>query len=103
MKRRLVATVLVLFIGGAPAYAQFAVIDPANLAQAVLIAERTWNHWQELRRQFETIRRMAQGLGAVDAYRLPSVPASVHDASRWTYGRPWLEGLNMGDPTGSQY
>lgn len=103
MKRRVVATVLVLAIGGAPAYAQFAVIDPANLAQAVLIAERTWNHWQELRRQFETIRRMAQGLGAVDAYRLPSVPASVHDASRWAYGRPWLEGLNAGDPTGSQY
>ena len=103
MKRRVVATVLVLVMGGAPAYAQFAVIDPANLAQAVLIAERTWNHWQELRRQLETIRRMAQGLGAVDAYRLPSIPASVHDASRWTYGRPWLDGLNTGDPTGSQY
>ena len=103
MKRRIVATVMVLFIGGAPAYGQFAVIDPANLAQAVMIAERTWNPWQELRRQFETIRRMAQGLGAVDAYRLPNVPASVHDANRWVYGRPWLEGLNTGDPTGSQY
>ena len=103
MKRRVVATVLVLLIGGAPAYAQFAVIDPANLAQAVLIAERTWNHWEELRRQFETIRRMAQGLGAIESYRLSSIPAAVHDARRWTYGGPWLEGLNTGDPTGSQY
>jgi conjugal transfer/entry exclusion protein len=102
MRRRVFAAVLVLFIS-APAYAQFAVIDPANLAQAVLIAERTWDHWNELRRQFETIRRMAQGLGAVDAYRIPGIPASVHDIHRWAHGAAWLEGLNTGDPTGSEY
>ena len=102
MRRRVIAAVVVLFIG-APAQAQFAVIDPANLAQAVLIAERTWNHWDELRREFETIRRMAQGLGAVDAYRIPNIPTSVHDIHRWTHGAAWLEGLNTGDPSGSQY
>jgi len=102
MRRPVIAAVLVLFIG-APAQAQFAVIDPANLAQAVLIAERTWNHWDELRREFETIRRMAQGLGAVDAYRIPNIPTSVHDIHRWAHGAAWLEGLNTGDPSGSQY
>ena len=102
MRRRAIAAVLVLFTG-APAYAQFAVIDPANLAQAVLIAERPWDHWNELRRQFETIRRMAQGLGAIDAYRIPAIPASVHDIHRWAHGAAWLEGLNTGDPTGSEY
>src|SRR5687767_7506341 len=103
MRRRVTAATLILFIGGRTASAQFPVIDPANLAQAVLIAERTWNHWNELRRQFETIRRLAQGLGAVDAYRIPSISAAVHDARRWSYGGAWLEGLNNGDPSGSQY
>ena len=46
---------------------------------------------------------MAQGLGAVDAYRIPSVAAAVHDARRWPYGGAWLEGLNSGDPSGAQY
>ena len=28
---------------------------------------------------------MAQGLGAVDAYRIPNIPTSVHDIHRWTH------------------
>ena len=103
MRRRVIAAVLVLLLVVAQAQAQIAVFDPANLAQAVRIAERTWNHWNELRRQFETIRRMAQGLGAVPAYRIPGVPTNVHEARQWVYGGPWLEGLNTGDPSGLQY
>ena len=58
MYRRILVGIGVATLTGATAHAQFSVIDPANLAQAVVIAERTWNHWQELRRQFETIRRI---------------------------------------------
>jgi hypothetical protein len=103
MSRRILAGVLLATLTGATAHAQFAVIDPSNLAQAVVIAERTWNHWQELRRQFDTIRRMAQGLGAIESFRVPSLAAGIHDATRWPYGGSWLEGLNAGDPTGSRY
>ena len=49
-----------------PAQGQFVVIDPGNLAQAILIAERTLRHYDELRRQYETILRMGQGLGNMD-------------------------------------
>ena len=103
MYRRILVGIVVATLTGATAHAQFSVIDPANLAQAVVIAERTWNHWQELRRQFETIRRMAQGLGAVDSFRIPSLATGRHDAGRWQYGGGWLDGLNDGDPTGSWY
>jgi uncharacterized protein DUF4141 len=86
-----------------PAHAQFAVIDPANLAQAILIAERTWQHYEELRREFETIRRMAEGLGDLDRFRTPPIVATQHDPGRWKYGGTWLEGLNTGDPFGVAY
>lgn len=103
MVRRLLVACTIVSVVAVPVQAQFAVIDPANLAQAVLIAERTWNQWEELRRQLETIQRMAQGLGRVEAYRIPGVPIGIHDARRWAYGRDWLEGLNMGDPVGTAY
>ena len=53
------------------ARAQLVVIDPANLYQTILIAERTWQHYQELRRQYETILRMSRGLGNMEGYRVP--------------------------------
>jgi conjugal transfer/entry exclusion protein len=103
MYRHVLLGLLIVGIVATPVRAQFAVIDPANLAQAILIAERTWNHWEELRQQLETIRRMAQGLGRVDAYRIPTIPISVYDPRRWEYGGPWLEGLNSGDQVGASY
>jgi len=103
MSRFFCVTLLVFLISAAPAQAQFAVIDPANLTQAILIAERTSQQYDELRRQFETIRRMAQGLGDMERFRTPSVVLSKHDPSRWEYGRSWLEGLNSGDPLGVGY
>ena len=58
------------------AHAQLAVIDPANLVQAVQIAERAQRHYEELQAQYRTILRMAKGLGNMDRYRIPAIAAS---------------------------
>ena len=86
-----------------PAHAQLAVIDPANLAQAVLIAQRAQRHYEELQAQYRTILRMSQGLGNLEGYRIPTISATRHDVGRWLYGQPWLQGLNSGDATGAAY
>ena len=86
-----------------PAHAQWTVFDPSNFAQAVLIAQRTQRHYEELLAQYRTILRMGQGLGALDQYRIPSIAATRHDVGRWPYGRSWLQGLNSGDPAGVAY
>ena len=57
----------------APARAQFVVSDPENLAQAVLIADRTLQEYNTLMEQYRTIVRMSQGLGALDRYRMPAI------------------------------
>lgn len=107
MIRRICITLLVLTLFVSPAHGQFfgplLVIDPANLAQAILIAERTWRHYEELRRQYETILRMGQGLGNMEGYRIPTIAITGHDPDRWEYGRPWLQGLTSGDPDGAAY
>jgi conjugal transfer/entry exclusion protein len=102
MKRIVAGTVLVAFVA-TPVSAQLAVIDPANLAQAILIVQRTQRQLEELQAQYRTILRMAQGLGRMDSYRTPPFALSSHDAGRWVYGRPWIAGLNGGDPTGAAY
>jgi hypothetical protein len=86
-----------------PARAQLPVIDPGNLAQAILIADRTLRELEALRAQYETILRMSQGLGPMDRYRVPGVSITGHDPSRWSYGSPWLQGLNSGDARGELY
>jgi hypothetical protein len=98
----IVITLLVL-LGAPPAYAQLAVVDPANLAQAILIVQRTQRHLEELNAQYLTILRMAAGIGRMDRYRTPPIALSQHDASRWTFGRPWIAALNVGDPSGAAY
>ena len=104
MKSRLSAIALVLLAAAArPASAQLPVIDQANLYQTVLIAERTWQQYDELRREYETVLRMSRGLGSLEGYRLPTIPIARHDASRWEYGRPWIQALNSGDPAGAAY
>ncbi len=60
MSRLVLIGLFILTAAVTRAEAQFAVIDPANLAQTILIAERTWKHYDELRRQLETIRSMAE-------------------------------------------
>jgi hypothetical protein len=104
MTRRAVVVVVVLvLVTTSPASAQLAVIDPANLAQAILIVQRTQRHYEELREQYRTIVRMAQGLGRMEQYRTPPFALSRHDPGRWAYGRPWITALNSGDATGAAY
>ena len=105
MRRILITTALLLAVVAAavPARAQWVVIDPANLAQAVLIAERTLRHLETLRQQYDTIQRMGRGLGTLESYRIPAIPINGHDPDRWAYGRTWLAALNGGDPRGTAY
>jgi hypothetical protein len=103
MARRLIVVVVVICLASAQAHAQLAVIDPANLAQAVLIAQRAQRHYEELQAQYRTILRMAQGLGNMEGYRIPAISSTRHDVGRWLYGQPWLQGLNSGDATGAAY
>jgi hypothetical protein len=104
MSRRVWCSVLLatLCFSG-QARAQLVVIDPGNLVQVALIAQRMQAHYEELRAQYLTIQRMAQGIGNLDGYRLPTIPITRHDLTRWEYARPWLQGLNSGDATGAAY
>jgi hypothetical protein len=103
MIRRTLAAIVILAACASPAQAQWVVIDPANLAQAILIAERAWRHYDELQRQYRTILRMGEGLGSMEQYRTPPIALTRHDAGRWEYGRPWIQALNSGDATGDAY
>jgi hypothetical protein len=103
MSRRICLSLLVVTLVAAPVYAQIAVIDPANLAQVVLIARRAQQHLDELQAQYRTILRMAQGLGNLGRYRIPTIGITRHDPGRWEYAGPWIQGLNSGDPTGAAY
>ena len=103
MMRRAIVGTLVLILVAPPASAQLAVIDPANLAQAILIVQRTQRHLEELQAQYRTIVRMAQGLGRMDQYRIPPSALIGHDVGRWTYGSRWIAALNSGDATGAAY
>lgn len=86
-----------------PAAAQLVVIDPANLVQTVLIAQRTLAQYEELRRQYQTLMRMGSGLGNLEGYRVPAISFGKHDADRFEFGKPWLQGLNSGDPAGRAF
>lgn len=103
MKPAAVLATLLTIVVIAPARAQIVVHDPGNLAQAVLIAERTLREYETLWAQYQIILRMSQGLGPMDRYRIPSIGISGHDPSRWPYGSPWLQGLNSGDARGMLY
>src|SRR6266849_9617752 len=103
MFRRLLFTVAVVAVVANPARAQLVVIDPANLVQTTLIAYRMQQHYAELRAEYLTVLRMAQGLGNMDRYRIPTIPITAHDPSRWDFGRSWIQGLNSGDASGAAY
>lgn len=103
MRRRIVASILVATLVAAPASAQWVVFDPANFAQAVLIAQRTLQTYQQLEAQYRIIMQMAEGLRGLDRYRIPEIAMSSHDVSQFPYARRWLEGLNSGDARGGAY
>jgi hypothetical protein len=86
-----------------PASAQWVVIDPANLAQTMLIADRTLTEYNTLLRQYETILKLARSLGSLDRYRTSPIAMTAHDPGRWPYAAPWLQGLNSGDARGTRY
>src|SRR5713101_290008 len=102
MRRMAVVGVLMTTLV-APARAQIVVVDPANLVQTILTAERTLQEYDALVTQYQTILRMAQGLGSMDRYRIPTIGITGHDPARWTYGAPWLQGLTSGDARGTLY
>src|SRR6266446_99307 len=81
-----------------PARGQEVVIDPANLVQTILIAYRTAREYETLIEQYQTIVRMARGLGSLNRYRIPTIGITGHNPSRWPFAAPWLQGLNIGDP-----
>jgi hypothetical protein len=101
--RRVMAVVILLAGLTSPAQAQIPVTDVANLVQTILVSIRTNAHYQALLSQYQTILKMADGLGSMEGYRIPTVASSHHEPGRWEFGRPWLEGLNAGDPSGNAY
>ena len=101
--RRVVLIEICCLVIAAPAFAQFVVIDPANLSQTVLIAEHTLNEYDTLLRQYQTILKLARSLGPLDRYRTPPIAMNRHDPGRWPYAAPWLGGLNSGDARGTLY
>ena len=104
MSRRMWISLLVLLaLSAAPLRAQLVVIDPANLTQTILIAERTWDQYDQLRQEYEVIQRMSLKLGTLDRYRIPPLAITGHDPSRWPYGRAWIQALNSGDARGRAY
>jgi hypothetical protein len=100
---RIVSLTAAALLLAVPAGAQVVVIDPGNLVQAILIADRTLQEYDTLIQQYQTILRMAQGLGSLDGYRIPTIGITGHNPGRWPYGGPWLQGLNAGDAGGALY
>ena len=101
--KRIIFSVVFVALLVVPARAQIVVVDPGNLTQTILIAERTLREYETLWAQYQTILRMSQGLGNMERYRIPPIAINGHDPSRWPYGSPWLQGLNTGDPRGVLY
>src|SRR2546426_7993597 len=100
---RFISLTLTALLLAVPVHAQVVVIDPGNLTQAILIADRTLQEYDTLLQQYQTIVRMSQGLGAMDRYRIPLIGITGHDPARWPYGAAWLQGLNSGDARGTLY
>src|SRR5437588_10750979 len=97
MVRRIAVALLVLAWFTVSASAQFVVIDPGNLAQAVLIAQRAQQAYEQLRMEYQLIVQMAQGLRDLNRYRIPSIGITALEAARFQYVRPWIEGMNSRD------
>lgn len=103
MRIRVLVLTLAACVTATSARAQFVVIDPDNLAQAILIADRTLREYNTLVQQYQTLTRMSQGLGSLGQYRIPTIGITGHDVGRFPYGAPWLQGLNSGDAGGELY
>jgi hypothetical protein len=67
--RTIMLGALLLVCFAAPARAQFAVIDPANLAESITLVQQTLA-------QYQLWQQMAKGLSGTDRYRVPALNAS---------------------------
>jgi hypothetical protein len=95
---------VVLLTPSQPARAQgIPVFDVSNLQQLVEMTTRTIATLEKLREQYNTIVRISQALGAMDRYRIPAIAITGLETAQFPYGRPWLEGMNGGDPRGTRY
>ncbi len=105
MKSRMRAIVIALLCGAAaaPAGAQIPVYDAANHSETIRIVRQTILEYQKLVEQYQTIVRMSQALRNMARYRTPPIAFSAHDAARFPYGAPWLQGLNAGDADGALF
>ena len=88
-------------VGAAPAQAQLVVFDPANLAQTILIAQRTQRAlrgaaWRSTRPSCGWRR----GSATSDRYRLPTIARSRHDAEPVAVRRARGSGAEQRRPDG---
>jgi len=95
--------VVVVALVAVPVSAQLLVIDPGNLVQVVLIAERAQQMYEQIQAEYELLTRMARGLGTLDPYRIPAIGITALDATNFPYGRAWIDGMNGGDARGTAY
>src|SRR2546425_11932227 len=103
MIRRCMFIIVLLALVAVPVSAQLLVIDPGNLAQVVLMAERAQQMVEQIQAEYQLLTRMARGLGTLDPYRIPAIGLTALDATNFPYGRAWIDGLNGGDPRGTAY
>ena len=80
-----------------PAHAQLAVIDPANLAQAVLIASARSGTTRSCRRSTARSCAWRRASATWSGYRIP--PIAIDAPRRRPLGvrTAWIQGLNSGD------
>jgi type IV secretion system protein TrbJ len=71
------ACALAIALGGAPARAQWVVIDPANLAQSIT---QVTHMISQINNQIEQIRQQAQMLQSLDLQLSPELSASIQEA-----------------------
>jgi hypothetical protein len=103
MTYRVAAALLGVSLLTVSASAQLLVIDPGNLAQVVLIAQRAQQVLQQVQAEYQIVTRMAQGLPDLSGYRIPSIGMSALDASPYPFGGQWIQGMNNGDARGTAY
>ncbi len=114
MKRVLsLACLAIIICGSAPAWAQLAVFDPLNYAEALeqfAELERQYTQmvltYQQIRAQYQHMLKMAQRVPVdmLTRYRVPAVPwrtPGTTDAYGTSGG--WVSALNYGDATGAGY
>lgn len=107
MPRFFIALALIAALVLAPVSASaqgIPVFDIKNLAEIVKIVKQVQATLTLVREEYTTVQRIGRGFGGdLGRYRVPAIPTSDHDVSRWLFAGPLLQGLNTGDPRGELY